>query len=84
MRDHEPKLALVPPESDGLSMYRRFAADAPALLAAEGRLLAEIGHDQHEAVLDIFESTGGWDYVGSHRDPSDPYDRVVEFKLRSS
>lgn len=82
IRDHEPRVALVPPCSDGLEMYRRFAADAPAMLAAGGRLLAEIGHDQLGAVRGIFESTGRWDFIGTHRDKTDPHERVVELRLR--
>ncbi|HRR83973.1 MAG TPA: peptide chain release factor N(5)-glutamine methyltransferase, partial [Phycisphaerae bacterium] len=50
IRDHEPRVALVPPCSDGLEMYRRFASEAPAVLGPGGRLLAEIGHDQLAAV----------------------------------
>ncbi|MBI4580987.1 MAG: peptide chain release factor N(5)-glutamine methyltransferase [Planctomycetes bacterium] len=83
IRDHEPKVALTPPSGDGLEMYRRLAAEAPAVLAPAGRLLAEIGHDQHDAVVQLFTSTGRWEYAGSHRDPTDPYDRVVEFVLRT-
>ncbi len=82
IRNHEPKLALTPPSGDGLEMYRRLAAEAPAVLAAGGLLLAEIGHDQHAEVLKVFASAGRWQYAGSHRNPTDPYDRVVEFTLR--
>jgi len=61
-------------------MYRRLAVEAPGVLRTGGLLLAEIGHDQHEQVLSIFQQAGGWSYVGSYRDPTDPYDRVVEFQ----
>ncbi len=83
VRDHEPRIALVPPSGDGLEIYRRLAAEATAVLAAAGRVLAEIGHDQHEAVKEVFTSTGCWEYAGSHRNPTDPYDRVVEFVRKS-
>ena len=79
VRKHEPKIALTPPSGDGLEMYRRLAAEAPSVLVTGGRILAEIGHDQHAAVQDVFAAAGGWEYVGSHRNPTDPYDRVVEF-----
>lgn len=79
VRDHEPKIALTPPSGDGLEMYRRLSEEAPAVLTPGGRLLAEIGHDQLAAVLEVFASAGGWEYAGSHRNPTDPYDRVVEF-----
>jgi release factor glutamine methyltransferase len=81
VRDHEPKLALALDGSDGLVMYRRLAAEAPAVLQPGGRLLVEIGQNQHEAVREIFASPGRWTYIGSHRDPTDPHERVVEFAL---
>lgn len=83
VRDHEPRRALVADEGDGLDAYRRLAADAPGALQKGGRLLAEIGHGQHDAVRDIFTSTGKWSHADSHRDPSDPHLRVVEFILNS-
>ena len=79
VRDHEPRIALTLDGSDGLVMYRRFAGEAPAVLKPGGLLLTEIGHDQRDAVLRIFRSAGGWAYVAAHRDPGDPYDRVLEF-----
>ncbi|MGQ9651410.1 MAG: peptide chain release factor N(5)-glutamine methyltransferase [Phycisphaerae bacterium] len=82
IRDHEPRVALVPPCNDGLEMYRRFATEAPEVLAPGGRLLAEIGHDQLAAVRGIFESAGRWEFIGTHRDKTDPHERVVELQLR--
>ncbi len=79
IRDHEPRLALTQDGSDGLGLYRRLAAEAPGVLKHEGWLLAEIGHKQLADVRSIFEAAGGWRFVGSHRDASDPYERVVEF-----
>lgn len=79
VRDHEPRLALVGPDGDGLVMYRRFAAELPAILGSQGRLLVEVGHDQPEAVKEIFAATGGWTYVAAHRNRNDPFDRVIEF-----
>lgn len=81
IREHEPRLALTYEDgSDGLVMYRRLAKEAPAVLKRGGMLLTEIGHDQHPGVLDIFANVGGWTYVGSHRNPNDPYERIVEFR----
>ena len=77
VRDHEPKLALSP-GVEGLEMYRRLAADAPALLAPGGRVLVEIGHDQFDSVREIF-TAAGWTFCGSHREKTDPYERVLEF-----
>lgn len=82
IRCHEPQIALKPPSGDGLEMYRRLARESPSVLKPGGRLLAEIGHDQHAGVLETFASAGPWEYAGSHRNPTDPYDRVVEFILR--
>lgn len=81
IRDHEPKIALALDGSDGIVMYHRLAAEAPAVLCKEGRLLAEIGSGQLESVLEAFEAAGGWSYLGAHRDPTDPHERVVEFLL---
>lgn len=83
VRDHEPKMALTPPSGDGLEMYRRLASEAPAVLTPAGRLLAEIAYDQHADVLEVFASATCWEYAGSHRNPTDPYDRVVEFVLKA-
>jgi release factor glutamine methyltransferase len=83
IRDHEPKIALTPPSGNGLEFHRRLAAETHAVLAPAGRLMCEIGYDQHGAVLDVFASTDRWEYAGSHRNPTDPYDRVVEFVLKS-
>jgi release factor glutamine methyltransferase len=78
VRDHEPKIALVGPNGDGLVMYRRIAAETPPLLAPGGRVLVEAGHDQSQAVKDIFEAAG-WAHSGSYRNRNDPFDRVLEF-----
>jgi release factor glutamine methyltransferase len=80
VRDHEPQLALTP-GGDGLEMFRKLAADAPAVLAPEGRLLTEIAFDQKDAVVQIFAAAGGWTYVGSHRERTDPHERVLEFAV---
>ncbi len=82
IRDHEPKLALTIDGGDGLDMYRRFAKEVPAVLREGGGLLVEIGHDQRDEVLRLFEAAGNWTHVGSYRDPSDPCDRMLEFELR--
>src|SRR5690606_42117713 len=77
IRDHEPRIALTPGPC-GLEIYQRLATEAPAALAPAGRLLLEIGHDQSEAVRSLF-AAAGWDFAGSHRDRSDPHERVLEF-----
>lgn len=57
VRDHEPKLALSP-GGDGLDPYRILAPCMARLLAANGRVLMEIGHDQGAAVSALFMAAG--------------------------
>lgn len=83
VRDHEPRLALTGAGGDGLAMYRRLAAEGPEVLRPQGRLLVEIGRGQGDPVVDIFTSGARWLHVGTHRDRTDPHDRVLEFELRN-
>jgi len=53
----EPKSALTD-DKDGLSHYATIAHQAHGFLAAEGRLLFEIGFDQGEAVAQILRQEG--------------------------
>jgi release factor glutamine methyltransferase len=53
----EPRLALTD-EADGLDAYRAIAAGALACLKPGGWLLVEHGHDQAEAVADIWKAAG--------------------------
>ena len=57
VRDHDPLSALDGGE-DGLDFYRRIAEGAGDRLKGGGMLLMEIGHDEGEAVRDIFETAG--------------------------
>lgn len=76
VREHEPQRALYG-GPDGLNFYRRLAAEAGSLLAPGGRLLAEIAAGRLPAVTEVF-TTAGWTFLGSHRDRTDPHERVVE------
>jgi len=82
VRDHEPKAALTI-GGDGLEFYRRLAREAPAILAPAGRVLVEIGYDQSQTARQVFEATNTWTFIGSHRDRTDPHERVLEFAIRT-
>lgn len=57
VREFEPHLALTP-GGDGLDLYRRLAAGAPALLQPGGLLAVEVGIGQAEAVAALFQAAG--------------------------
>ncbi|MEM8822367.1 MAG: peptide chain release factor N(5)-glutamine methyltransferase [Pseudomonadota bacterium] len=57
VRDWEPHLALTP-GSDGLAAHRIIARDAPAHLAPGGWLAVEIGHEQADAVIALWQTAG--------------------------
>jgi release factor glutamine methyltransferase len=57
VRDHDPQGALDG-GSDGLDAYRAILADAGRLLKPGGRLVAEIGFDQEEAVHALAADAG--------------------------
>lgn len=57
VRDHEPRLALLPPE-EPYSVYRRLAAQAATALMPGGWLVVEIGLDMDREVARICETAG--------------------------
>ncbi len=57
VRDHDPRMALVPP-GDRFSVYRRLAAEARAVLRPGGTLMVEIGQGMESEVARIFEAAG--------------------------
>ncbi|MET0276984.1 MAG: peptide chain release factor N(5)-glutamine methyltransferase [Pseudorhodoplanes sp.] len=57
VREHDPKLALDG-GTDGLDAYRTIAKQLPALLAAEGTAVLEIGIGQASDVEAIFHASG--------------------------
>jgi release factor glutamine methyltransferase len=71
----EPAVALTP-GPDPLAAYRRIAEGAARHLAANGRLLVEVGADQARPVAAIFADAGLGD-VAYHHD-LDGRERVVE------
>ena len=56
----EPHTALFDPiaGSDGLTLYRRLASEAPVRLLPGGWLMVEVGRGQAEAVAQLFTDTG--------------------------
>ena len=74
VRDYEPPLALFAGE-DGLAFYRRLSEEAVEYLHADGWLMMEIGYDQREAVVDLFQS-GGWKNIACYADFAGQ-DRVI-------
>jgi release factor glutamine methyltransferase len=58
VRDHEPRIALVPPDGDRFSIYRRLVPEALALLRPGGSLLLEVGAGMAEAVSRICADAG--------------------------
>lgn len=74
---HEPRMALTD-ERDGLSAYRVIAAQARTALAPGGRVLAEIGSTQAQAVRGIF-ARAGWTGIDVIPD-LDGRDRVVQLR----
>jgi release factor glutamine methyltransferase len=75
VRQHEPHLALDG-GPDGLSLYRRLLACAPAHLAPGGALLLEIGADQGAAVSALAQHSFPHAKIMVHRDLAG-HERVV-------
>lgn len=57
VRDYDPRLALDG-GADGLDAYRAIAADAPRLLAANARLIVELGAGQLDVVSGVMSEQG--------------------------
>ena len=57
VRDHDPRMALVPP-GDRCSIYRRLAAQARDALRPGGALMVEIGQGMEEEVVSILTQAG--------------------------
>lgn len=57
VRDYEPRMALDG-YADGLYFYRKLVEEAKAYLAEEADVYFEIGHDQGEALREIFTANG--------------------------
>jgi len=81
VRNFEPVEALCGGD-DGLAFYRVFAARAADILAPGGTIVIEIGADQRDAVVDLFDRGGRFAPGEAWRDPGGPHDRVLQFNLQ--
>lgn len=59
VRDHDPRLALVPPSGDRYEIYRRLAGEAAHVLKPGGHLAVEIGTGMADGVSAILEAAVG-------------------------
>jgi release factor glutamine methyltransferase len=80
VRDHEPRGALDG-GADGLSFYRRIAADAARILAPGGNIAVEIGEGQEGAVTDIFRRHG-WEPAGPAKQDLSGVPRALAVRRR--
>jgi release factor glutamine methyltransferase len=78
VRDFEPRSALTD-NGDGLSFYRRLAADAGSTLRRDGRLAVEIGDGQSQAVTDVMIKPGKLARVAARKDRVTGRERVLVF-----
>lgn len=72
---HEPRTALDGGE-DGLDYYRRLIQSAKAKMKAGAWMLFEVGHDQAEAVAQLFLDDGAYEDIQCYRDLQGIY-RIV-------
>ena len=80
VRDYEPRIALAA-DADGLGFYRTFAESGPRLLRPGGSVLVEIAAGMGPAVIEVFAAAGRFEHIGTWRDPADPHDRVMQFRV---
>ena len=76
---NEPKIALDGGE-DGLEFYKIIAQNADKFLKEKGQILLEIGYNQKESVMKIFENTRKYFCISCIKDLSNN-DRVLKFVL---
>lgn len=67
IRDNEPKKALVAGKT-GLEVINKLVQGAPPYLKPGGYLLIEIGRDQEDRVLSLFDSRFSWEEVNFFKD----------------
>jgi len=67
IKDHEPVQALDGGD-DGLTFYRQWIPQMPALLRRGGRAVLEIGAEQSEAVSQLFRDAGAFAEIAVKKD----------------
>jgi release factor glutamine methyltransferase len=80
VRDYEPRLALAA-GADGLDALRVLARRIPAVLQPGGPCFLEIGWDQGEAALEIFDGHGAYEDLRVHADLAG-CPRILEARCR--
>ena len=79
VKNFEPFLALNGRE-DGLYFYYQIAKQADNFLTAKGNLFIEIGYNQEQSVLKIFQQSKKWQHIKSYPDLSNII-RVLQFQI---
>lgn len=80
VRDYEPAIALFA-GGDGLDCYRKLAAGVHGFLKPGGLFAVEVGHQQAQAVHDLFTANGMLEPVGRYKDAGG-IERALAFTLR--
>ena len=80
VKDYEPKDALFAGE-DGLEYHRRIITQAEPYLADNGALMVEVGYNQHEQVIDLFEQADYLKDVATVRDELG-HNRIIKAKRK--
>lgn len=76
----EPHLALDG-GTDGLVFYKKIAKEADLYLVSNGYLLLEIGYDQKDRVIELFQQTNKYDKIECIQD-LEGNDRVIKMKKK--
>jgi release factor glutamine methyltransferase len=79
VKNHDPILALDGGE-DGLKLYRELATNCKNYLKEDGLIVLEIGHDQKQEIIEIFENNN-YQIFESHKDLGGR-DRCLVFRIR--
>jgi release factor glutamine methyltransferase len=66
VRDHDPRVALVPPSGDRYEIYRRLAVEGITLIRQGGWVTAEVGHGMAATALSLFSALGWSETAASH------------------